>query len=195
MVKFDFESQIDTLKNSIKKTILLKSSKYTKLEGVPKEISLEVVTEEPQPETFTNGEQTLAVLIEGTFNSVYKNRIKPFNVTDNKDESVPTKMIVIADGDVIKNDIGRNGPLDLGFDRSSNQPVGNKEFLQNAVNYLLNDDGLINIRTKEVAIAFLDTQKVEEQKSTWQALNIALPLVFLGLFGWAFSYFRKRKYT
>lgn len=195
LVKFDFTSQIDTLKNSVKKTILLKSSKFTKLEGVPKEISLDVVTEEPQPETFTSGEQNLAVLLEGKFNSVYKNRIKPFTLSDIKDESVPTKMIVIADGDVIKNDIGRNGPLDLGFDRSSNQPVGNKEFLQNAVNYLLNDDGLINIRTKEVAIAFLDTQKVEAQKSTWQAVNIALPLVFLGLFGWAFYYFRKRKYT
>ncbi len=195
LVKFDFTSQIDTLKNSVKKTILLKSSKYTKLEGVPKEISLDVVTEEPQPETFTSGEQNLAVLLEGRFNSVYKNRIKPFTLSDNKDESVPTKMIVIADGDVIKNDIGRNGPLDLGFDRSSNQPVGNKEFLQNAVNYLLNDDGLINIRTKEVAIAFLDIQKVEAQKSKWQAVNIALPLVFLGLFGWAFFYFRKRKYT
>lgn len=195
LVKFDFTSQIDTLKNSVKKTILLKSSKFTKLEGVPKEISLDVVTEEPQPETFTSGEQNLAVLLEGKFNSVYKNRIKPLTLSDIKDESVPTKMIVIADGDVIKNDIGRNGPLDLGFDRSSNQPVGNKEFLQNAVNYLLNDDGLINIRTKEVAIAFLDTQKVEAQKSTWQAVNIALPLVFLGLFGWAFYYFRKRKYT
>jgi ABC-2 type transport system permease protein len=195
LVKFDFTSQIDTLKNSVKKTILLKSSKYSKLEGVPKEISLDVVTEEPQPETFTSGEQNLAVLLEGTFNSVYKNRIKPFTISDTKDESVPTKMIVVADGDVIKNDMSRNGPLDLGFDRSSNQPVGNKEFLQNAVNYLLNDDGLINIRTKEVAIAFLDTQKVEEQKSTWQAVNIALPLVFLGLFGWAFSYLRKRKYT
>lgn len=195
LVKFDFASQIDTLKNAVKKTILLKSSKYTRLEGVPKQISLDVVTEEPNPETFNSGEQNLAVLLEGQFNSVYKNRIKPFNISNNKDESVPTKMIIIADGDVIKNDISRNGPTDLGFDRSSNQPVGNKEFLQNAVNYLLNDDGLINIRTKEVAIAFLDTQKVEAQKTIWQVVNIALPLVFLGLFGWFFSYFRKRKYT
>ena len=195
LVKFDFANPMDTLKNSIKKTILLQTSKLSKLEGVPREISLEQATQEPDPASFNKGNQTLAVLLEGEFTSVYDNRIKPFTLSEAKNKSIPTKMIVIADGDVIKNDINRNTPLDLGFDRSYNQPVGNKEFLLNAVNYLLDDTGLINIRSKEIAIAFLDQEKVADQKTTWQLLNIALPLVLLALFGFAFNYFRKKKYS
>jgi len=72
---------------------------------------------------------------------------------------------------------------------------GNKEFLENAVNYLLNDDGLINIRTKEVKLAFLDPVKIEDQKSKWQIINIALPLVILGIFGFLFNLFRRKKYS
>lgn len=195
LVKFDFASQIDTLQNSIKKTILLRSSDLTKLDGVPKLISLDMVTEEPNPTSYNQGPQTLAVLLEGEFTSVYNNRIKPFQLADVKDKSVATKMIVIADGDVIKNDLVKNQPQELGFDRWSGKSFGNKEFLENAVNYLLNDDGLINIRSKEVIIPFLDTQKVVDEKAKWQAINIALPLLFLGLFGMAFHYFRKKRYT
>ncbi|HEX9828227.1 MAG TPA: gliding motility-associated ABC transporter substrate-binding protein GldG, partial [Flavobacteriaceae bacterium] len=100
LIKFDFASQIDTLKNDVDKTVLLRSSELSKLEGVPEEISLDVVTQEPNPETFNKGPQTLAVLLEGEFTSVYNNRIKPFKFSEEKDTSVPTKMIVVADGDV-----------------------------------------------------------------------------------------------
>ncbi|MCO4822834.1 MAG: gliding motility-associated ABC transporter substrate-binding protein GldG, partial [Flavobacteriaceae bacterium] len=117
LVKFDFANQIDTLKNTINKTILLQSSKLTKLSGVPKLISLDMVTQEPDPSTYTKGPQNLAVLLEGEFTSVYHNRVLPFQYSEFKTKSVDTKMIVIADGDVIKNDVGRNGPLQLGFDR------------------------------------------------------------------------------
>ncbi len=195
LVKFDFASQIDTLKNDVKKTILLRSSDLTKLEGVPKEISLDIVTQDPNPQTYTQGPQTLAVLLEGEFTSVYNNRIKPFPLSDEKSSSVSTKMIIIADGDVIKNDVVKNKPQELGFDRWTGRSFGNKEFLQNAVNYLLNDDGLINIRSKEVVIPFLDTQKVADQKAKWQFVNIALPLIFLGFFGILFNYFRKKRYA
>lgn len=195
LVKFDFASQIDTLKNAVKKTILLRSSDLTKLEGVPKEISLDMVMQEPDPKTYNKGPQTLAVLLEGKFVSVYNNRIKPFQLTDEKNTSVPTKMIVIADGDVIKNDIVKNQPQELGFDRWTGRSFGNKEFLQNAVNYLLDDDGLINIRSKEVVIPTLDTQKVADEKTKWQIINIALPLVFLGVFGVLFNYFRRKRYA
>ena len=195
LVKFDFASQIDTLKNSVKKTILLQTSSLTKLDGVPKEISLDIVTQEPDPSTFTKGPQNLALLLEGEFTSVYNNRIKPFNQSDIKDKSTPTKMIIIADGDVIKNDVVKSKPQELGFDRWTGRSFGNKEFWLNAVNYLLNDDGLINIRSKEIQIAFLDTQKVEDEKSKWQFINIALPLLLLGVFGFAFNYFRKKKYA
>lgn len=195
LVKFDFASQIDTLKNSVKKTILLRSSDLTKLEGVPKLISLDMVTQDPKPETYTKGPQTLAVLLEGEFTSVYNNRIKPFKLSDGKDKSVSTKMIVISDGDVIKNELVKGKPQELGFDRWTGRKYGNKEFLENAVNYLLNDDGLINIRSKEVVIPFLDAQKVADEETKWQFINIALPLVFLGVFGFVFNYFRKKRYT
>lgn len=195
LVKFDFASQIDTLKNSVKKTILLRSSDLTKLEGVPREISLDMVTQDPKPESYTKGPQTLAVLLEGEFTSVYNNRIKPFKLSKEKNNSSVTKMIIISDGDVIKNDLIKGKPQELGFDRWTGRKFGNKEFLENAVNYLLNDDGLINIRSKEVVIPFLDAQKVEEEKTTWQFINIALPLVFLGVFGFLFNYYRKKRYT
>ena len=104
-------------------------------------------------------------------------------------------MIIIADGDVIKNDVIRNVPQELGFDRWTGQTYGNKEFLLNTVNYLLDDTGLINIRSKEIAVAFLDQQKIAAQKTKWQLINIALPLVFLGVFGLAFNYIRKKKYA
>lgn len=195
LVKFDFANQIDTLKNNIKKTILLETAPLTKLESTPREISLDLVTKEQDPSTFNKGNQTLAVLLEGEFNSVYSNRIKPFKRSKEKNKSVPTKMVVIADGNVIKNDVVRNVPQELGFDRWTGQTYGNKEFLLNTVNYLLDDDGLINIRTKEIAVAFLNQQKIATEKTMWQLINIALPLVLLGLFGFAFNYFRKKKYT
>ncbi|WP_456439841.1 gliding motility-associated ABC transporter substrate-binding protein GldG [Psychroserpens sp.] len=194
-VRFDFASQIDTLKNSVDKTILLRSSQLTKLVGVPSEVDLEIVTQEPDPKTYTNPYQSLAVLLEGEFTSVYKNRVKPFQLNNDKTNSVSTKMIVIADGDVIKNDVIKNKPQELGFDRITGRRFGNSEFLENAVNYLLNDDGLIYIRTKEVALQFLDPLKIEKEKTKWQIVNIAMPLVILALFGFVFSYVRKRKYT
>jgi len=108
---------------------------------------------------------------------------------------MPTKMVVIADGDVIKNDVVRNVPQELGFDRWTGQTYGNKEFLLNTVNYLLDDDGLINIRSKEVAVAFLNQEKIAKEKTKWQLLNILLPLVLLGLFGFVFNFLRKKKYA
>ena len=195
LVKFDFANQIDTLKNSVTKTVLLKSSPLSKLIGVPTEISLETITQQPDRNTYINGNQNLAVLLEGKFTSVYNNRVKPFNVTDNKATSHPTKMIVIADGDIIKNEIRRSGPLELGFDAWTGRLYGNKEFLLNSINYLLEDNGLINIRSKEIAIAFMDPEKISAQKRKWQIVNIALPLILLAVFGFLFNFFRKKKYA
>ncbi|UKM63736.1 gliding motility-associated ABC transporter substrate-binding protein GldG [Flavobacteriaceae bacterium GSB9] len=195
LVKFDFANQIDTLKNNVEKTILLESAPYTKLEGTPREVNLNIVTKKQNPELFNTGNQTLAVLLEGAFHSVYENRIKPFKLSEVKNLSHPTKIIVIADGDVVKNDLVRNVPQELGFDRWTGQTYGNKEFLLNAVNYLLDDNGLINIRSKEIAVAFLNQQKIAEQKTKWQLINIVFPLILLGVFGLLFNVFRRKKYT
>ena len=197
LVKFDFASQIDTLKNDIQKTILLQSSPKSKLEGAPKSISLAEVTNAPDESTYNLGPQNLAVLLEGEFSSVYDQRVLPFKVSNFKAKSEPTKMVIISDGDIIKNEVIRNRPQELGFDQLTGKSFGNKEFLLNTVNYLLDDadSGLINIRSKDITIAFLDSDKIEKSKGKWQLINIALPLVILTVFGFAFNYFRKKKYT
>lgn len=195
LVKFDFANTIDTLKNNVKKTVLLETAPLTKLEGSPREISLNIVTKEQDPASFNKGIQNLAILLEGEFESVYNNRIKPFELKIDKTKSRATKMVVIADGDIIKNDVVKNVPQELGFDRWTGKRYGNKEFLLNTVNYLLDNNGLINIRSKEIAIAFLNQEKITEEKTKWQLINIALPLVLLVLFGLGFNYYRKKKYA
>ncbi|GGD23190.1 gliding motility-associated ABC transporter substrate-binding protein GldG [Hyunsoonleella pacifica] len=195
LVRFDFANPIDTLKNNTKKTILLETAPISRLEGTPREISLDLVTKPIDPKTFKNEKQTLAVLLEGKFKSAFANRIKPFKITNKKESSTNTKMIVIADGDLIKNDVVRNRPQELGFDRWTGKLYGNKEFLLNSVNYLLDDNGLINIRSKEIKVAFLNQEKIAKEKTRWQLLNIGLPIALLTLFGFSFNYFRKRKYA
>lgn len=194
-LKFDFANPIDTLKSSPKKTILLQSAPLSKLEGTPKEISLEMVNKPLDPKIFNKGPQNLAVLLEGQFTSVYNNRIKPLQLSNTKNKSIATKMVVISDGDLIKNTVGRKGPEELGFDKYTGQTFGNKEFLVNVANYLLDDSGLINIRSKEIAVTFLNSEKITAEKTKWQLLNILLPLVILTLFGFGFNYFRKKKYA
>ena len=202
-VKFDYVSSIDTLPNMLDKTILLSSSNISKIVGLPapidfdKEIpeNLDVLNNGPDPQEFTAGETPMAVLIEGTFSSVFTNRVKPFALPDDRSTSPPTKMVVISDGDVIKNQLDRNRPLELGFDKMTNVMYGNKEFLLNTVNYLLDDGGLINIRTKEIAVPFLDPTKTIEQRTKWQITNLLLPLGLLIIFGVSFKFYRRRKYA
>ncbi len=202
-VKFEYASSIDTLPNSVKKTILLGSSPFSKVVGMPVEIditkeinkNLRIVNQKSLPAEYNSGEQTFSVLLEGSFPSAYSNRIKPFKITNDISNSKPTKMVVISDGSIIVNQLQNNKPLELGFDKWTKEFYGNKEFLLNTVNYLLDDSRLINIRSKEISVPFLDSQKVSEQHTLWQLVNILFPLVLLGVFGFGFSYFRKRKYT
>ncbi|MBQ0732827.1 gliding motility-associated ABC transporter substrate-binding protein GldG [Aquimarina celericrescens] len=193
-VKFEFSNQIDTLKNDIKKTVLLTSSDKSKLEGVPKEIRLDIIRKKPDIASYNEGPQNLAVLLEGNFKSNYKNRVKPVKIESHRDTSVNTKMIVVSDGDIIKNRIRKGQPLELGYDPYLNLKYGNKEFLLNAINYLLDDSGLIGVRSKEINIPFLNIEKVVKEKTLWQAINIMVPLILLGVFGSIFSFLRKRKY-
>ena len=193
-VNFKFSSSIDTLKNGITKTILLQSSPLSNLVGTPHFISLKSINQKPKPEDYSNGNNPLAVLLEGNFKSAYSNRVKPFKLTNSKEISKKTKMIVISDGDVIANEVSKGQPLGLGVNKWTNQHYGNKEFLLNAVNYLLDDSGLINIRSKTVKINFLNKQKAYEQATKWQLTNILLPLIILAAFGLTLSFLRKKKY-
>lgn len=192
-VKFEYASTIDTLKNQIEKTILLHSSEVSKLEGVPTQISLNDLSQKPNFSTFEAEEEALAVLLEGKFTSVYKNRIKPFEIPHPIEEGKASKIIVIADGDIVKNQLQKGRPLELGFDRYTGETYANKEFLINSVNYMLDDNGLIKLRSKKIDIAFLDLQKVEKNRNFWQVINLLVPIVLLGIFGVLFVFFRKKK--
>lgn len=194
-VRFEYASPIDTLANSIQKTVLLSSSPRSKLEGLPREISLDQVNQKPDPEAYNEGEQPLAVLLEGKFPSVYEDRIKPFDLEDPKATSDSTQVLVISDGDIVKNELRRGKPAELGFDRYTGTTYGNKEFLVNAVNYLLDDQGIVSIRSKEVSIAFLDLQEADEDRLKWQVINLVLPLGILALFGIGYIFYRRRSYT
>lgn len=201
-VKFEYASAIDTLPNGINKTILLSTSPISRIVGLPSEINidkeipenLKVINEGPDPSKYNAGEVPLAVLLEGEFPSAFTNRVKPFSYSEDRSISAPAKMVVISDGDVIRNQLDRGRPLELGFDKWTQSFYGNKEFLLNTVNYLLDDSGLINIRTKEIAIPFMDPQRTADSRTKWQVMNLMLPLGLLGVFGLLYNYLRKRKY-
>jgi len=195
-IKFEFASPIEILKNDIKKTVLLSSSEYSKTVGTPSPLSLEMVTEETTPEEYEGkGLLPVAVLMEGKFKSMYQNRVLPFK--DNSFQAIgkENKMIVISDGDVIKNQLDKGVPLELGFDKWTNQLYGNKEFLMNCVNYLLDDNGLINIRSKDVDLPLLNKEEVYKNYTMAQMVTVGLPIVILAIFGFLFTFLRKRKYS
>lgn len=196
-IKFEFTNPIELLKNDIKKTILLQSSPYSKSVGTPLPINLSMVEERPEQKDFSNfGNLPLAVLLEGKFNSVFQNRITPFKDPDFSAIGKNTSMIVVSDGDIIKNQIDKNGvPLELGYDKWTNYMYANKEFLLNCINYLLDDNGLINIRNKEVHVPILDKEKVYANYTTTQIITVGIPMLLLLLFGITFTYIRKSKYT
>lgn len=158
-VRFQFTSPIDVLENDYKKTILLQSSPLSKTDGIPRVVSLDMINQQPDRELYNNGNLPLAVLIEGNFTSMYKNRVKPLRLQNTMEEGPENKMIVISDGDVIKNQLRNGRPLELGYDKWTSSFYGNKEFLVNSTNYLLDHTGLINIRNKKVSIPLLDVKK------------------------------------
>ena len=196
-IKFDFANAIDTLKNGIKKTVLLQSSVYSKRIGTPTEINLNSVNEETTPADYLNkGTIPLAVLLEGNFHSMFENRVLAFDQTNFQASGKSGKMIVISDGDVIKNQLDENLlPVELGYDQRSGNLYDNKDFLMNCVNYLLDDTGLINIRSKDLDLPLLDKEKVYENYTYIQFLTIGLPIVILAAFGFLFTFLRKRKYS
>jgi gliding-associated putative ABC transporter substrate-binding component GldG len=195
-IKFDFANPIDTLKNGIKKTVLLKTSRYSKNVGTPVEVNLDIVAEETSPNHYINtGNLPLAILLEGSFHSVFENRVLSFDQKTFEANGNRSKMIVISDGDLIKNQLDKSyQPVELGYDQRSGNLYDNKDFLLNCVNYLLDDTGLINIRSKDVDLPLLDKQKVYENYTRTQVITIGLPILILVLFGLFFTYLRKRKF-
>ena len=195
LVKLEFANQIDTLKNNIKKTVLLQSSAQSKIVGAPLELGLNQFMEELNEAEYNKGNQTVGVLLEGKFTSAFKNRVKPFSASKGLDDGKENKMIVIGDGDIINYTYVNKKPLENGLDQWTQQVYGNKDFLMNSVNYLLDDTGLINIRSKDVKLALLDENKVAKNYTFTKFVTVGLPIALLGIFGFLFTYLRKRKYS
>ncbi len=196
-IRFDFASPIDTLKNGIKKTVLLRSSQYSRKIGTPGEVKLDMVAEKTSPKDYVGkGYMPLSILLEGNFKSMYENRVLPFADPAYKTTGKPGKMIVVSDGDIVKNQLDKDyQPLELGYDKWTNNLYDNKGFLMNCVNYLLDDTGLINIRSKDVDLPLLDKQKVYDNYTLAQFITVGLPLILLGVFGLLFTWLRKRRYA
>ena len=202
-IQTEFVCTIDTLSGKgIKKTVLLSSSQYTKVQKVPCPVSLNIVREPPNEAQFNKPNRPVAVLLEGAFETVWKNRLTK-EVTDNPDfgfrEQSPAdnKMIVVSDGDLLRNRVNRATQqyFPLGFDRNTNRTFANADFVENALFYLLDNSGLIASRTKDLEIRLLDPQRIKNERSTWQAINVALPMLLIVMLGLGQAWYRKRKYA
>jgi len=199
-IRSEFASTIDTLGiKNVKKTILLTSSPYNKKITAPHIISLQALEQEPDPKDFQSAPKIVGVLLEGKFTSDFLYRPLPEGLKEQIQilpQSIPTKMIVISDGDIFKNQIANDGsPYPLGYDHYTQQTFGNKNLLLNLADYMTDDSGLIALRTKEVQIRLLDRARIRSEKLHWQLLNNLLPLGILLTFAIFQHYIRKRKYA
>lgn len=194
-IRLQFVNSIDTLANGIRKEVLLNSSALSLTEGTPREIQLKN-TSKIDPNTHEKGNYPVAVLLEGEFASAYKNRVKPIPIKNHIDQGVFSKMIVISDGDIIRNDISQNQPLELGYDKWTHNFYDNKTFLQNCVNYLLDDTDFLQLRNKKTTLALLDKKKLTQQeKNKWKILSIVLPIGIIILLGIGIQVLYRRRFA
>jgi len=202
-IKGEFVSSIDTVGkgDQVRKTIILATSAYSLVSETPVEVSIASANNPIDRKLFRQPSQAVGVLLEGTFTSVFKNRmVDSFGVKSSgvKTESQSTKMIVFADGNLIANQYRIQGGvpeyMPLGYDRFSKQTFGNKALLLNAVNYLCDDEGLMELRSRVFKIRLLDKVRIKEGKLMWQLLNVLFPVLLISAFGAVYVYVRRRKY-
>ncbi len=204
-VKGEFANYIDTvgLDKNIRKCVLLSTSAYTRTLSPPFMISLKEAEMTPDERAFSKSALPVAVLLEGSFTSAFRNRITDNLLKDSdlkvKTVSVETKMIVIADGDIIKNEVRRTGttetPLTLGQDKYTGEMFGNRDFLINCLNYLVDDNGIMGLRSRELKLRLLDSSAIRKERFKWQMINIAGPVLLVILAGLIFNWLRKRIYS
>ena len=206
-VKAEFASFIELVGEQqnaqIAKTVLLATSAHTAIEKAPMSLSVSVVNLSPDSPYFAYRNLPVAALFEGEFTSVFANRMAPKGVDVKgraiQKQSVPTKMIVVADGSIIANELRGFGegyePLPLGYDSYMNQQFGNGNFVLNAVNYLADDDGWMQLRNRQLTLRLLDKQKMSADRLMWQLVNMAVPLILLITFSAVYQIFRRKRYA
>ena len=202
-IKSDFVSSMDatTMAMGIEQIPLLKTSSYTKVSGAPVFITLAMLRQAPDKRMFASKGKNVAYLLKGSFPSLYANRIPQEIAEDNgtnfMEESVPTAMIVVSDGDIIRNqiDIKTRKPLPLGFDQFTQNTYANKEFIENAIGYLVEGEGMIDIRSRELKVRLLDTAKIDQERTKWQVINTLVPIALIIALGFVMAFIRKKKYS
>ena len=205
MLKLEFPSSIDIVGNQsdVKKQVLLSTSIQSKLLNVPLMVRLGEVKNQVDPRSFNSPNNSMAVLLDGEFESVFKNRpltkILEGNNFEFVERSEPTKMIVVSDVDIIRNDVTQRADgvflSPLGYDRYTKQTYGNKEFVMNAVHYLVDESGILDVRSREFKLRLLDKERIKRDKIKWQFINTVLPIVLILLFGFYMTYRRRKKYA
>lgn len=204
-VRGEFVNYIDTVgqDSAIRKTVLLRTSQYTRLLTPPALISLKETERLPDEKEYKLSNLPAAILLEGRFQSVFRNRMVSsfINVKEGSviNKSPFTKMIVIADGDIIRNEVRHNGrnevPQRLGQDPLTGEIYGNSDFIVNCLNYLVDDKGLMELRSREMKIRLLNSSKIRSGRLEWQLVNIVGPVILVVIAGLLYGYFRKRRYT
>lgn len=194
-----FVSTLDTVRSvGIRKTPLLLTSPYTKLLKAPALISYNEARQQPDPQTYTDGVQIVGCLLEGRFRSLFANRILPNDprAAGFKAEGIPSQVLVCSDGDLVVNDVDykRNAPYPLGFDRFTRNTFANKDFALNAIDYLVDPNGVIAARTRTVTLRPLDKIRVDANRTGWQLLNLLGPLALVGLVGGVWQLVRRQRY-
>lgn len=196
-VKFEFPTAIDTLgRRGIKTEVLFESSKLTNVKSLPNYVelneiqNLDSLTIMERPST----PKIFAVALQGEFTSAYANRSERNEFPNFISKSKNNKMIVISDGDVARNAVLKGEPLPLGEDLLTNQRYGNEQFLSNALDYLLDDDNLISLRSRSIENRLLDRRRIDDERTFWQWFNLLLPLGIIAGLGVIFFYWRRRKF-
>jgi ABC-2 type transport system permease protein len=209
LVAGQFVNSIDTVEaEGIKKTVLLSSSPNSRTISTPAVISGKENVNAPEGDKFKKANIPVAVLLEGKFQSLYKNRLsqamndslQQYGLDFQQQSIVDGKIIVVADGDMVLNAADKDGPLPMGVNRYTagtqyEYQFANKDFLQNCLDYLVNPDGLSEAKSKDYTLRLLDSKKISAEKTTWQLINIAVPVLLVFLFGAIYQWWRKRKYT
>jgi gliding-associated putative ABC transporter substrate-binding component GldG len=216
-----FVNSIDTIQvAAVTKTVLLASSSNSRIIKTPALISLNENKNVPEDEKFKMSNIPVAMLMEGRFTSLYKNRITQaqrdsmgVHGVNFSNESIDNKMIAVSDGDIVLNDFlpvpnSNPVPLPMGWNRYTYReyqrqtdcgklfvPVANREFLLNCMEYLVNNAAIMETRNKDIVLRLLDSKKIKEQKTMWQMVNIALPVLLIIFFGFIYQQIRKRKYA
>lgn len=194
-----YVASIDTVRaEGVTKIPLLMTSPYTKVLNAPVFVTFNDAQTDTEQVEYQGGIKTIAYLLEGKFQSLYKNRLLPNDskFADFKAESLPTKIIVCSDGDLIVNEVSQKtgNPLPLGYDKTTQHTFGNKDFVMNAIDYLIDEDGVIQAKGKEVKLRPLDKIRTRDERIFWQILNIGLPVVSVLLFGFILQWVRRRNY-